>query len=130
MGQGLYRCVGYGCLNPPTFDWDNDDVKPSMFSLLNVSYEAEPSYVMIPFGVDDEHLQESWNLPPLTAGLPHVKDRTARVVKQCRWWPDVGTNGVWVSHRIEAQWELIRVVAKQRGWKLPKGKVIFVCDWH
>jgi hypothetical protein len=128
MGQGIYRAVGFGCLNPQPFDWDND-VSPSLFSALRTSYEAKPSYVMLPFGVDDEFLQESWCLPPLPLGLPNINDRTAKVVKRCDWWPDVGKKGIWVPRRIEAEWDLIREVAKARGWKLPKGKPIFVCDW-
>ena len=128
MGQGLYRAVGFGCLNLSPFDFDSD-ARPSLFDAMRVSYEAEPSYVMLPFGVDDECLQESWGLPPLPEGLPHIKDRTAQVVRRCKWWPDVGKKGIWVPHRIEGEWELIREVAKSRGWKLPKGKAIFVCDW-
>lgn len=128
MGQGIYRAVGFGCVNPPMFDWDSD-VSPPLFDVVRVECEAEPSYVMIPFGVDDGFLQLSWGLPPLPEGLPNIKDRTAKVVKRCDWWPDVGKKGIWVPRRIEAEWDLIRVVAKSRGWKLPEGKVIFVSDW-
>jgi hypothetical protein len=128
MGQGIYRVVGFGCLNPPPFDSDND-IKPCLYDVLEMSCDCEPQYAMIPLAVDDRFLQRELNLPPLPAGLPHVEDRTARVVKRCRWWPDVGKKGVWVSRRIEAQWELIREVAKQRGWELPPGMVIFASDW-
>lgn len=128
MGQGLYRSVGWGCLNPPRYDWDNDDV-PRLWDAIETSYEAEPDYLMLPFGVDDEWLQKAWNLPPLPDGLPHVRPRTAVVAPRCEWWPDVGTAGVWVSSRIVGLWELLRVVAKTRGLELPEGRPIFVCDW-
>lgn len=128
MGQGLYRCVGWGCLNPPHFDWDDDD-RPLLFDLVETSYEAEPNYIMIPFGVDDGWLQKAWNLPALPEGLPHVEPRTAVALSHCEWWPDVGKAGVWVSRRIRDTWELIRRVAKEKGLELPEGEPIFVCDW-
>lgn len=125
----LYRCVGWGCLNPPQFDWDKDNVRPFLADMIQTCYEAQPDYIMIPFGIDDEWLQTHWNLPPLPDGLPHVKDRTAVIVPRCKWVPDVGKKGVWVSERIEETWEMFRVIAEPRGLKLPEGKVIFVCDW-
>ncbi len=129
MGQGLYRYVGWGCLNPPAFDWDGDDAIPDLFSAVSTSYEAEPEYIMIPLGVDDEFLQASWNLPPLPKGLPHVEPRTAVAVPRCEWWPDVGKRGVWVSCRIVALWEMVRIIARHRGLELPEGEPIFVCEW-
>ena len=129
MGQGLYRCVGWGCLNPPQFDWDGDNERPPLFDVVETRYEAEPDYLMIPFGVDDEVLQERWNLPPLPMGLPHVQDRTAVAVRRCEWWPDVGKKGIWVSNRIVETWEMLRLVAASRGLSLPEGEPIFVCDW-
>ena len=97
MGQGLYRCVGWGCLNPPHFDWDNDRELPSLYDVVRTNYEAEPGYLMIPFAVDDGFLQTSWSLGPLPEGLPHVEARTAVTVPRCEWWPDIGKRGVWVS---------------------------------
>ncbi len=129
MGQGLYRCAGWGCLNPPPFSFDNDNEQPSLFDLVETSYEAKPNYIMIPFAVDDEFLQASWNLPPLPDGLPHVKPRTAVAVPRCEWWPDIGKKGVWVSRRIVQTWEMLRLVAKHRRLVLPEGEPIFVCDW-
>lgn len=129
MGQGLYRCVGWGCLNPPHYDWDGEE-QPDLFTAIKTDYEAEPGYIMIPFGVDDEVLQESWNLPPLPDGLPHVKPRMAVAVHRCEYWPHVGKSGVWVSSRIVQTWELLRVIAASRGLALPEGEPVFVCDWH
>lgn len=128
MGQGLYRCAGWGCLNPPHFDWDSD-IRPSLFDVLRTSYEAEPGYVMLPIGVDDEFLQTSWSLPPLPEGLPHVEPRTAVTVQRCTCWPDIGKAGVWVSSRVVEMWEMIRIIAQSRGWELPEGEPVFVCDW-
>ena len=125
MGQGLYRCVGFGCLRPPRME----TAELSFLDALRIRYEAEPDYAMIPFGVDDSWLQAAWNLKPLPIGLPHVKDRQARYARRCRWWPDVGKGGVWVSQRIEAQWDMVRREAWRYGWRLPVGKVVFVCDW-
>ncbi len=134
MGQGIYRCVGWGCLNPPPFDFDSDTTKPLLLDLLEVGYETEPNYAMVPFGVDDGFddgfLQRDWNLPGLPNGLPHVGEYEAVVGRRCQWWPDVGKDGVWVCRRIVETWELIRAEAKRRGWELPEGQVIFVCDWH
>ena len=129
MGQGLYRCAGWGCLNPPEFDWDGDSEKPDLFSVILTSYEAQPNYIMIPIGVDDEFLQTAWSLPPLPEGLPHVEPRTAVTVPHCEWWPDIGKRGVWVSSRIVAMWEMVRIIARQRGTELPEGEPIFVCEW-
>lgn len=129
MGQGLYRCVGWGCLNPPHFDFDNDSEVPALFDLVKTRYEAEPDYIMLPFGVDDEFMQAEWNIPPLPDGLPHVKPRTAVTVRRCKWWPDVGKKGVWVSERIVQTWDLLRTIARQRGLELPEGEPVFVCDW-
>ena len=128
MGQGLYRCVGWGCLNPPHFDWDNDE-RPCLFDVVRTSYEAQPNYIMIPFGVDDEFLQTSWNLPSLPGGLPHIESRTATTVPRCEWWPDIGKSGVWVSNRIVKTWELLRLIARSRGFELPEGEPVFVCEW-
>lgn len=128
MGQGLYRCVGWGCLNPPSFDWDADK-EPCLFDVVEAAYEATPKYMMIPLAVDDEWLQNSWNLPALPDGLPHVEPRTAVTVPRCEWWPDVGKKGIWVSRRIEQTWEILRTIAAPRGLCLPAGEVIFACDW-
>lgn len=128
MGQGLYRMLGWGCLNPPDFDWDNH---PSLlYDVVRMSYEAESYYLMIPMAIDDEWLQKAWNLPPLPkGGLPHIEPRTAQVVPRCEWWPDVEKTGVWVSGRIVQTWEMFRQLAKVRGIELPDGQPIFVCDW-
>lgn len=130
MSQGLYRCVGWGCLNPPQFDWDNNKAQ-SLFNAVQTRCEAEPDYIMIPFGVDNEFLQASWNLPALPDGLPHVKPRTAVTVTRCEWWPDRGrlAKGVWVSRRIVETWYLLQIVARERGLELPEGEPIFVCEW-
>jgi hypothetical protein len=128
MGQGLYRAVGFGCLNPPDFEGDNRPT-PGLHDAVEYGYEAEPDYAMIPFGVDDEALQAWWGLPPLPKGLPHIEEYTAQIVERCRCWPDVGTHGIWVPHRIESTWELLREVAKVNGVDLPEGQPIFVCDW-
>lgn len=131
MGQGLYRCAGWGCLNPPPFREDLSK-PPYISDLLHTCYEAKPDYLMIPVAIDDEHLQECWNLPPLPDGLPHIKPRTAVAVPHCQWWPDIGTpgKGIWVCNRIENTWNLIRDVLQKRGLNLPKGCPLFVCDWH
>lgn len=129
MGQGFYRCVGWGCLNPPPFDWDGDSEKPSLFDALLISDGASLNYIMIPFGVDDSILQEEWSLAPLPKGLPHAEPYTAVTVKRCKWWPDIGKRGVWVSDHIVVLWELVRIIARQRGLELPAGEPIFVCDW-
>lgn len=129
MGIGLYRCVGWGCLNPPSFGWDNDE-HPLLFDVLQTSYEAKPDYIMISFAVDNEVLQTGWNLPSLPGGLPHIKSRTSTTVPRCESWPDIGKSGVWVSSRIVATWELIRVIARSRDFELPEGEPIFVCDWN
>jgi hypothetical protein len=126
MGQGLYRCVGFGCLRPPRME---ELEEPSFLDALRMRYQAKVDYAMIPFGVDDEWLQAAWNLKPLPPGLPHVGKYEARYARRCRWWPDVGTGGVWVSGRIEAQWDMCRREALQHGWRLPAGKVVVVCDW-
>ncbi len=128
MGQGLYRCLGWGCVNPPQFDWDADKI-PSLFGVVETSYEATPGYIMIPLAVDDKFLQDEWNLPPLPKGLPHVTPRTVVPVARCEWWPDVGKKGVWVAHRIVETWEILRLIARERGLELPVGEPIFVCDW-
>lgn len=128
MGQGIYRSVGWGCLDPPCFDWDADS-KPPLFDVLATEYETEPRYIMIPLAVDNEFRQKEGHLPPLPAGLPHVHDRTAVIVPRCTYWPGVGKRGIWVSERIVATWELIRIVARERGMELPKGQPIFVSDW-
>ena len=125
MGQGLYRCVGFGCLNPPEFEFDD----ASFTELLITGNETDPYYAMVPFGIDDSCLQRAWNLPQLPAGLPHVEDRKAIYARRCQWWPNIGKKGVWVSARIEAQWELVRREAFRHGYKFTKGKVVFVCDW-
>ena len=116
---------------PPDFDWDDDSEQEqhSLFGAIRTSYEATPDYIMIPIGVDDEFLQMSWSLPPLPKGLPHVAPRTAVAVPRCEWWPDIGKRGVWVSSHIVALWEMIRIIARQRGLDLPKGEPIFVCEW-
>jgi len=129
MGQGLYRCVGWGCLKPPQFDWEGDDTQPLLFDVVETRCEAEPDYLMIPFGVDNKFLQKDWNVPPLPAGLPHVHDRTAVAVRRCESWPNAGTKGIWVSNRIVTTWEILRLVAAQRGLTLPEGEPVFVCDW-
>ncbi len=131
MGQGLYRCVGWGVLNPPPIDWDDEGelYATDLYSVFQVAYEAKPEYLMIPFGVDDEFLQASWNLPPLPPGLPHVEPRTAVTVPRCEWWPDVGKAGVWVSWRIVKTWEALRLIWKAREIDLPEGEPLLVCDW-
>lgn len=129
MGQGLYRCVGWGCLNPPQFDWDEDNERPSLYDAIQTTYEAKPDYIMIPFGVDDEYLQTSWSLPSLPEGLPHIEPRTAVTVPRCEWWPDIGKTGVWVSSRVVTMWEMLRVIARPRGFELPEGEPVFVCEW-
>jgi len=129
MGIGLYRCVGWGCLNPPKFDWDGDSEQPFLFELVETRREAEPDYLMIPFGVDNGFLQKSWNLPPLPDGLPHIQPRTAVTAIRCTWWPGVGKDGVWVSERIVATWEALRIIARSRGLELSTGEPIFVSDW-
>ena len=116
MGQGIYRVVGFGCLNPPPFDWDHDD-RPCLHNVLETSYECEPSYAMVPFGVDDGFLQDWEGLPSLPEGLPHVADRTAV-------YADIS-----VPLRIAHLWEFIRTIAVSRGWELPPGRVIFASDW-
>ena len=132
MGQGLYRCIGWGCLNPPpefTFD---DEKFAFLFDVLKSSCEAVPDYLMLPFGVDDHLLQSWWSLGGLPKGLPHVEPRTAVTVPSCKWWPDVGKgkSGIWVSNRIVHTWNAVRTVVRGLGVELPEGEPIFVCDFH
>lgn len=131
MGQGLYRCLGWGCLNPPLYDWDLEYQREqiSLLDILKRSYEAKPDYLMIPISVDDSFLQAWWSLSALPEGLPHVEPRTAVTVPRCEWWPDYGKSGVWVSSWVVSLWELICTVAQTRGLELPAGEPIFVCDW-
>ena len=117
MGQGLYRMVGYGVLNPPDFDVDNTD-NGDIYAAVECSYEAEPPYMLIPFGVDDEFLQDWMRLPGLPDGLPHVHDRTAVEVADFRY-----------PSRARGIWECLRTLAKTRGIDLPEGGTVFVCDW-
>jgi len=128
MGQGLYRCAGWGCLNPPSLDWDSR-FGDQLLSIVRTESEAEPGYIMIPFAVDDKLLQVWWSLAPLPKGLPHIEPRTAVSVPQCQWWPDYGKAGVWVSDRLSRTWELLREIARDRGIDLPEGEPLFVCDW-
>lgn len=126
MGQGLYRIVGFGVVNAPHVNWDeNIDI----YGLVHTSYECAQNYVMIPFGIDDSRLRESWTLGELPKGLPHVDPRTAIAVKRCKWWPDVGNDGIWVCNRIEKMWEFVRKLAKEKGIELPGGEPVFACDW-
>jgi len=118
MGQGLYRMVGYGVLNPPDFDWDNTD-NGDIYDAVKCSCEAEPPYMMVPFGVDDEILQDWWWLPSLPDGLPHVHNRTAMEVARIR-----------CPSRARGVWRCLRALAKTQGIDLPEGGPIFVCDWH
>lgn len=127
MGQGLYRCLGWGCLNPPAIDFD--ELPTDFVDVLRSANETEQDYVMIPMAVDDPFLQESWGLPDLPKGLPYVQSNEVVRVECCEWWPDVGKRGVWVPGRIVSCWELLRRLAKIEGFELPEGHPIFVCDW-
>lgn len=129
MGQGLYRMLGWGCLNPLPFNWDGDEGL-RLYDLVKTSYECKPDYIVIPLAVDDEWLQQSWNLAPLPqGGLPHVEPRTARIASRCQWWPDVEKTGVWIDRRIVATWELVQKFALTKGLELPDGHPVFLCDW-
>ena len=126
MGQGLYRIVGFGAVDLPHIDWDeNTDI----YDLVRTSYESEQAYVIIPFGIDEGWLRQSWTLGKLPDGLPHIEPRTAVAVKRCQWWPDVGKDGIWVCERIVKMWEFVRKLAKERGIELPEGEPVFACDW-
>ena len=128
MGQGLYRCLGFGCLNPPPFAWDSD-LGQMVHDVVHTSCDAEPLYLIVPMAIDEAFLRETQSLPSLPAGLPHVEDRTAVTVARCRSWTDVGKLGVWIPQRIVATWELVRFFARTRGVQLPPGEPVFVCDW-
>ena len=106
MGQGLYRCVGWGCLNHPQFDWDNDQ-QPFLFDVVQTAYEAQPDYIMIPFGVDDEHLQAAWNLPALPEGATGQQLREAVVELAYQHDSVIGTAAVTTNTHEDgghAQW--------------------------
>ena len=96
MGQGLYRMIGFGVLQSPAINWDENG---DLYDLVQTSYECAQDYVMIPFGIDEGWLRKSWTLGELPKGLPHVEPRTAVAVKRCQWWPDVGKDGIWVCDR-------------------------------
>lgn len=127
MGQGIYRIVGFGVVNAPAIDWDSND---DIHGLVHTAYECEQTFVIIPFGVDQDWLQRSWTIGPLPKGLPHIDDRTAVAVKQTHWWPDVGKDGIWVADRIVRMWEVIRLLAKEKGIDLPVGEPVFASDFH
>ena len=118
--------VGFGLVEAPQIDWDSNT---DIYDLVQTSYESTQNYVMIPFGIDDEFLRESWNLGELPKGLPYIKPRTAVAVKRCEWWPDVGKDGIWVCSRIVKMWEIVRSLATERGIELPEGEPVFACDW-
>ena len=126
MGQGLYRCVGFGAVDAPGVNWDKFD---DIYDIVRTSYECKQNYVMIPIAIDEGWLRRAWNLSELPEGLPHVQDRTAVAVQRCESWPDVGKKGIWISHRIVKTWEVIRNLAKEKGIDLPEGEPVFASDW-
>lgn len=132
MGRGLYRMLGWGILNPPAFNWDDDD-PPYLFDLVETSYETTPEYLMLPIAIDDGFLQVHRSLSSLDNlgfKLPHVTARHAVTVPRLTWWPDVGVKeGAWVSSWFVDMWELIRRTAATKGLDLPEGSPILVSDW-
>lgn len=117
MGQGVYRGVGIGMLNPPS-ELCNDALLQTAADCLKFAYECEPEYAVVPAAVDDEALQEWEHLGPLPDWVPAVKDRTAVEVRdRC------------CLDRQRAVWELVRQAARTCGIELPLGQIIAYSDY-
>lgn len=123
MGQGLYNLLGFGVLEPPMPE--DDDERDDMYTRLDdlglkTTYECEPEFLVVPLAVDDGFLQDWWKIPALSDDVLRCAPRKARYAND---------DSISVPDKARETWKVAQTRYRAVGLTLPDAQLVVINDW-